>query len=190
MANSRYIITLMLPDRIGILKDITTAVADAGGNIDAISQTVLADYFTVTLTASFANNQKRETLVKLISDPFSNDKASITIMPHESKGRHKENLHVERYIVTIIGKDSPGIIKAITTYFAEKSVNIEDWTIKYENGKVLHIGEVTIPSQLDLKQVQNEFAAALNQFELDGRIQKESIFRVTNEVGAVRELMK
>jgi hypothetical protein len=46
-----------------------------------------------------------------------------------------------------------------------------------------------IPSQLDLKQIQAEFAAAISQFELKGTIQNEIIFRVTNEVGSIRNFI-
>jgi predicted amino acid-binding ACT domain protein len=128
----RYIITLILPDRIGILKDITTAVADAAGNIDAISQTILADYFTVTLTSSFEKKQDKELLKQTICDSFTKDVASVIVLEHNASSIKKANTRVERYIVTLIGRDSPGIIKAITTYFAAKNVNIEDWSIKYE----------------------------------------------------------
>ncbi len=185
----RYIITLILPDRIGILKDITTAVADAGGNIDAIAQTILADYFTVTLTSSFQDKQNETELKQIIGEAFSSDSTSVTVMKHKVSGIKKSTFRVERYIVTLMGKDSPGIIKAITTYFASKNVNIEDWTIKYEYDQVVHIGEVTIPAQLDLKQVQAEFAASISQFELKGTIQNESIFRVTNEVGSIKKFL-
>jgi glycine cleavage system transcriptional repressor len=185
----RYIITLILPDRIGILKDITTAVADAGGNIDAISQTILADYFTVTLTSSFVSKQDEDTLKITIGEAFSSDCLSVTVLEHKAGKQKKSATRVGRYIVTLIGQDSPGIIKAITTYFASKHVNIEDWTIQYENNQVVHIGEVTIPTQLDLKQVQAEFIASISQFDLKGTIQNESIFSVTNEVGSVKKFI-
>jgi glycine cleavage system transcriptional repressor len=185
----RYIITLILPDRIGILKDITTAVADAGGNIDAIAQTILADYFTVTLTASFKDKQNETELKQIIGEAFSVDSTSVTVMEHKAAAIKKSAVRVERYIVTLMGKDSPGIIKAITTYFASKNVNIEDWTIKYEKDQVVHIGEVTIPTQLDLKQVQADFAASISQFELKGTIQNGTIFRVTNEVGSIKQFI-
>lgn len=185
----RYIITLILPDRIGILKDITTAVADVDGNIDAIAQTILADYFTVTLTSSFKKKQDEALLKQTICDSFTKDAANVIVLEHNASGIKKLNKRVERYIVTLIGQDSPGIIKAITTYFAAKNVNIEDWTIKYEKDQVVHIGEVTIPAQLDLKQIQSEFIVAISQFELKGTIQNKIIFRVTNEVGSIRNFI-
>ena len=185
----RYIITLILPDRIGILKDITTAVADVGGNIDAIAQTILADYFTVTLTSSFESKQDETELKKIIGEAFSSDCTNVIVQEHKAADIKKSTIRVERYIVTLIGKDSPGIIKEITTYFASKNVNIEDWTIQYEKDQVVHIGEVTIPIQLDLKQVQSEFIASISQFELKGTIQNETIFRVTNEIGSIKKFI-
>ena len=184
----RYIITLILPDRIGILKDIATAVADAGGNIDAIAQTILADYFTVTLTSSFESKQDEEELKQIIGEAFSSDCTNVIVQEHKAEKQKKSATRVSRYIVTLIGQDSPGIIKAITTYFASKNVNIEDWTIQYEKDQVVHIGEVTIPIQL-LKQVQSEFIASISQFELKGTIQNDIIFRVTNEIGSIKKFI-
>ena len=107
---------------------------------------------------------------------------------HKAEKQKKSATRVSRYIVTLIGQDSPGIIKAITTYFASKNVNIEDWTIQYEKDQVVHIGEVTIPIQL-LKQVQSEFIASISQFELKGTIQNDIIFRVTNEIGSIKKFI-
>jgi predicted amino acid-binding ACT domain protein len=38
----RYVLSVLVSDRVGILRDITAAVADLGANIDGISQTVVA----------------------------------------------------------------------------------------------------------------------------------------------------
>ena len=43
---NRYVVSVVVPDRVAILRDITSAVADLGGNIDGISQTVVQGYFT------------------------------------------------------------------------------------------------------------------------------------------------
>lgn len=48
---SRYVISLLVADRIGILRELTTAVTDLGANIEGISQTVVQGYFTVIMIA-------------------------------------------------------------------------------------------------------------------------------------------
>ena len=50
---TRYVISVVVPDRVAILRDITTAITDLDANIDGISQTVVAGYFTALLTATF-----------------------------------------------------------------------------------------------------------------------------------------
>lgn len=48
-----YVLNVMADDRPGIVSAVSRAVADAGGNIDACSQTVLSGYFTLIMIVSF-----------------------------------------------------------------------------------------------------------------------------------------
>nr|HQH73307.1 ACT domain-containing protein [bacterium] len=57
---ARWVISLLAPDRIGILKALTSAVSDLSGNIDGMSQTVIHGYFTVILTVTFDNSSSQE----------------------------------------------------------------------------------------------------------------------------------
>ncbi len=54
---------------------------------------------------------------------------------------------------------------------------------------VTHIGEITVPDKLDIRQVQDELEQALASFGLQSRIQHQNIFRATNEIGPIRALL-
>ena len=95
-----------------------------------------------------------------------------------------------RYILTMSGRDRPGILKAVTVFLAEKGINVEDLFFRIDGENVTHIGELTIPRQLDIKQCQEELQALLAPMGLTGGLQHENLFRVTNEVGAIQTLIR
>lgn len=188
-ATARFVISVLVADRVGILRDITAALADQGANIDGVSQTVLHGYFTVILTVSMHRRCNAEGIRQALLANFANNAASIIVRRFEPSAARRPVVHGERYVVTLNGKDRMGILKAVTAYLADKGVNIEDWYVYFDGPMVTHIGEVTVPPVLDIQQLQSGFQECLRDFDLAVSMQHENIFRVTNEVGAVQHLL-
>jgi predicted amino acid-binding ACT domain protein len=184
----KLVISVLVADRVGILRDICTAAKDLDAEIHAISQTVVEGYFTVILTASFADPRSPEAVRAAILSRFSRDEASVAVReftaPQAARGPGGD-----RYIVTITGENAGGLLHRITGVLAQRAINIEDWYVAAEGRRVTHVGEITVPPLLDIKQVQDEFRQAFAGLSLRCAIQHENIFRVTNEVGAVRPLL-
>ena len=184
----RYVLSILIADRIGILSAITSGVTDLGANIEGISQTVVQGYFTVIMTVAFPQAVGEEDIRRAIQNRFHKDEASVLVRPYTPRA------HVpcegDRYILTMSGKDQPGILKALTGYLTEKKINVEDLFFRIVGDQVTHIGEVTVPAQLDLKQVQEELRAVMAPFALVIGLQHENLFRATNEVGSIRRLLK
>ena len=113
----------------------------------------------------------------------------MIIKPYLAPSVRKTPVNGARYVITMTGRDREGILKSVTRFMAEKNVNIENWCVEFIDGNVMHIGEVTIPGMLDIKQVQDEFRQLVSEFWLECSIQHENIFKATNEVGAIRTLL-
>ena len=186
---SRFVVSVLVPDRVGILRDIVTPLTEMGANIDGISQTVVGGYFTVILTSSFDEPRTTDSVLKSILDDFTAGEASVVVRPHTPAARPAATTERDRYIVTITGPDRPGILKMVTGFLAAKRVNIEDWYFEYQQERVTHIGEITVPARLDVKQVQDEFRQMLAKVGMTASIQHENIFRATNEIGAISPLL-
>ena len=75
-------------------------------------------------------------------------------------------------------------------YLAEKKINVEDLYFRIAGRQVTHLGEVTVPRLLDIKQVQDELRELMAPLGLIVRLQHENLFRVTNEVGSIRMILK
>lgn len=183
----RVVITLLVPDRIGILSEITGTVTDLGADIESISQTVVAGYFTVTLVALFPTEDGLAPIDDSIRKRFGGDTSVIGVVPYTppavsiSAG--------ERYVVTLMGPDQPGILKTATTFLASRRININDWYLMLSPPDVTHVGEITVPSTLDFGHLQHEISMTMNDIGLTVSIQHENIFRATNEIGPIKSLL-
>jgi glycine cleavage system transcriptional repressor len=186
----RYVILVLVVDRVGVLRDIIAPIAGLKGNIDGIQQTVVGGYFTVTLTASFGASCRAEDVREAIAANFSADEASVVVRPHEAHPRGRAaGADAVRYVVTIVGADTPGVLKAVTAFFAAKGINIEDWFVQFEASGVTQVGEVTVPRALDIRQVQDDLRRLLKPLRQTGCLQQINIFRATNEIGPIRNLL-
>ncbi len=186
---TRFVISVLVPDRAGILRDATTAVTDMGANIDGITQTVVEGYFTVLLTATFDREYSIEDVRRRMDRAFEGQQASIVILPYDSSKTARPPVEGETYIVTITGTDQPGTMKKVTTFLAERGINIEDWEVRWNGTQVTNIGQVTVPAHLDIKQLQHDFHHLTASIPLESGIQHENIFRAISEVGPIKPLV-
>ena len=187
---NRYVMSVLVADRVGILRDITTAVTDLGANIDGVSQTVVAGFFTVILTAAFPAAATHEAVREAIQESFPPGEAAVVVRSHVPVGNASAVPDGDRYIVTLTGPDGPGILKTVTTFLAAKGANIEDWYVEFAGTDVTHIGEITVPARLDIKQLQDELRLSVEPLGLASALQHENIFIATNDVGGIDRLLR
>jgi len=185
----RFVIAVLIEDRVGILRDVTTAVSDLGANIDDISQTVLDHTFSVILTATFDAPQSMDNIRSAIAARLEKDAAEISVRPLRRPAGETTPSRGDRFMVTVTGHDRPGILKCVMTFLADKQINVEDWNVLRDGDAITYVGEVTVPTHLDIKQLQVDFQALVEPLALTSCIQHENIFRATNEVGTIRELL-
>jgi predicted amino acid-binding ACT domain protein len=185
---ARFVVSVVVSDRVGILRDISAAVSDQGANIDGISQTVVEGYFTVLLTATFKGNPSADEIAQSIERRFGAGEASVMVRPHV-KAPSVPCSGGERFILTLTGKDRPGILQSVTQFLAERRINIEDWYVSFDGPNVMHIGEVTLPGRLDVRQLQADISRTMARLGIQAHIHHENIFRATNEIGPINRLI-
>ena len=188
-AISRFVVSVLVADRVGILRDITTALLDVGGQIDTLSQTVVEGYFTVTLTASFRDTIAPEAIRDRLARNFVADGASIHVQRCKPDAAVPVVAHGDRYVLIVMGRSRDDLTARLTSFLAGKRINIEDWYMDLRGDEAVYLSELTIPSALDLKQIQDEMARFTAPMGLRASLQHENIFRVTNEIGPVASLL-
>ncbi len=185
----RYVLSVLVKDKVGILRGVSEALADLGGDMDGISQTVLDGYFSLILTVAFPGPCSKGAVLSAVQDALGDDEADVVIRPHDMPVNRPPTVQGARYLVTLKGRRTVGILKAVTNFLATQGINIEEWTVYADGARVTHLGEVTVPGLLDIKQVQDGLEEAVSAFGFTCGIQHENIFLVTNKVGAVRPLL-
>ncbi|MCE9613503.1 MAG: ACT domain-containing protein [Lentisphaerae bacterium] len=187
---SKIVASILVADRPGIMRDITTAITDLGGNIDGISQTVVEGYFSVILTAAFPQPLEPPAVQAAIACRFGSQEASIVVRPFVPVPREPRLAGGQRYLLVVSGRDQPGILKRTTTCLAARGINIEDWSFQFDGTQVTYIGQLTVPRNVPIGDVQRELHRTLGQIDLRCTLQHENIFRATNEVGPIKSLLQ
>ncbi len=185
----RMVINVLVNDRVGILRDVTAALADLGGTIEGISQTVVAGCFTVLLAARFSEARLPAEVQARVAQAFESGEADVTVRPLAER-RRPPTVDGARYVVTLSARPTPGLLKVVTAFMAERGINVENWTVYGEGDRLMHVGELTVPHLLDTRQLQDAFRRLAETLGVESGLQHENLFVVTNRVGAVRPLLR
>lgn len=196
-----FLVAAVLPDRVGILRDVSGALFRAGANLTDLRQTVIGGVFTLSTIAEFAGGaptgcgedgrelRAEEAIAELVRAALPNESASVFAQPC-SPHDHSARSSGERYVASVTGPDRPGRIHEIARIFADAGVNVEDWRHDFTDPqRTLTVGIVTVPPSCDVTALQRALADTLGPTGLATSLRHENIFRATNEVGPIRNLL-
>ncbi|MDR2850295.1 MAG: hypothetical protein LBW77_07135 [Verrucomicrobiota bacterium] len=183
----RFITSVLVPDRVGLLRDVTRGVFSLEGNIGSIRQTVVDGFFSLIFTSEHPGQVTPEALRALL-DATLEAEAVVTVL--DAPGARPPVVPTgSRFVVTTRGEDKPGTIFAITSFLVEQGINIEDWMVVEEDGKVVYIAQVAVPEAADFRLLQESFRDAMARHGLTALLCHENIFRATNEIGPIKSLI-
>jgi predicted amino acid-binding ACT domain protein len=183
----RFFTSVLVPDRVGLLRDVTQAVFSLEGNIGAIRQTVVDGFFNLVFSSEHPRPVSPEALRALLGSSLESE-AVVTVL--DSPEAQKPAVPTgSRFVVMTRGGDKPGTIFAIASFLVEHGVNIEDWMVEEEDGKVVYIAQVVVPEAVDFRTIQENFRTAMAKLGLTGLLCHENIFRATNEIGPIKSLI-
>jgi predicted amino acid-binding ACT domain protein len=183
----RFITSVLVPDRVGLLRDVTQAVFSLEGNIGGIRQTIVDRFFTLVFTSEHPKPVTPEALRALLNASLESS-AVVTVLDCPET-RETVLPAGSRFVVMTRGEDRPGTIFAITSFLVDHGINIEDWIVEEESGQVVYIAQVAVPEAADFRALQEGFRAAMGERGLTGLLCHENIFRATNEIGPIKSLI-
>ena len=184
---NQAIISVLTPDRVGILRDVTRLVFERGGNIAAIHQTIVHGFFNLILTAAFEPAVDHKALATDLITVLGAD-AAVTVHPFIEAPRTPLP-NGPTYVVTTHGADRPGTVYAISQFFVDHGINIIDWIVENDGDAIAYIAKVVLPAETQLRLLQSEFRAAMAQRGLRASICHSNIYRATSEMGAIHDLL-
>jgi predicted amino acid-binding ACT domain protein len=184
----RFFTSVLVPDRVGLLRDVTRGVFSLEGNIGSIRQTVVDGFFNLVFTSDHPAQVAPEALRALLGSTLEPE-AVVTVL--DSPGARRPAVPTgSRFVVMTRGEDRPGTIFAITSFLVEHGINIEDWMVEEEEGgRIVYIAQVVVPEAADFRKLQEAFRAAMAARGLTALLCHENIFRATNEIGPIKSLI-
>ncbi len=156
-------------DRPGVVKDLSKAILDCGGNIEESRMAALGAEFAVLLLIS-GNWHTLTKLEKALNGLTEKDGLTITI---RKTGERGDQVNCIPYGVDVVCLDQPGIVFHLSEFFAVRDIEIADLaTRRYA---AAHTGApmfsvqmtVNIPGSAPIAQLRDEFLDLCEQLNLD-----------------------
>lgn len=157
-------------DRPGILATLSGLLLDLGCNLEDLSTSILRGHFAITLVAAappaLSLSVARQQLAKL-------GRANhFTTALWEIEGDLTSD--IPSHVLTLYGRDRPGIVHAIATLAAGLGVNICDMTCRMHDGDqsvyVVTI-EVHVPQTLPLTHFEARVEESCRQLGFESSVQ-------------------
>ncbi len=156
-------------DRPGVVKDISKAILDCGGNIEESRMAALGAEFAVLMLIS-GNWHTLTKLEKALDELKKKDELTITI---KRTGEHAAQDDCIPYGVDVVCLDQPGIVFHLSEFFALRDIEIAD--VVTRRYAAAHTGApmfavqmtVNIPGNAPIAQLRDEFLDLCEQYNLD-----------------------
>jgi glycine cleavage system transcriptional repressor len=183
---TKYIISVTAADRVGIVYSVTGALLDLGGNILELSQTVMRGYFTIILEVEFTGPRSTKQLAETILE--HGKRFDLQVLVTEAKNGTVEPPVPggERFILTVLGDDTSGIIHGIAGCLAAHGVNIVDLHARVDGTRFSMVMEAMIPHDLTPGTIRSELERFGRDNNIEAYVQHENIFLATTEPSPVR----
>jgi glycine cleavage system transcriptional repressor len=130
-------ITVIGPDRTGIVADVAGALAGVGANLSDSTMTRLRGHFAMTLICT---GPTAEAVEKALA-PIGGVLSTVRAVQPETDGAGVG----EPYLVSVHGADRLGIVAAVTRVVAAAGGNITDLTTRLTGPLYVLIAEVDLP---------------------------------------------
>jgi len=178
-----YVLNVMADDRPGIIAAVSGVIVALHGNIDACSQTVLGGYFTQILVVSFPQAVPTTELVERVQKAApSGGPLEVAARPYIAPTTLVTREAGERFVITALGKDKPGIIHRFSQYLAGKDINIVDLYWDCAGEDFVLTAQVEIPKRWETGMLQADLDEMGREEGFNVRVQHENIFVATNQL--------
>ncbi|MDQ1257276.1 MAG: glycine cleavage system transcriptional repressor [Candidatus Hydrogenedentes bacterium] len=174
----RYVVSVLARDHVGIIAGVSEALYCLGGNIEALSQTVVGRWFTMIVRAEFPADMTDQAVKDAVERP-GGLQAIVGAVDAVEATAHVEG---DPYVVTVTGDDRPGIVYRFARCFAERGVNIEDVWNEVQDGRFVEIFSVTVPPDVDPKTLRYDLEQIAGELSMTVRLQHRDIFTATTSL--------
>ena len=178
---TRYAITVICEDRVGLVGQFTGAITRLGGNIEVLDQNVRLGYFVITLMATFDTGITAEAVQKGLLEIDDAGTPAVSVLPRRETAIPSAG-HGAPFVLAVAGIDVPGNFSMITTCLARYHINVESLACRTHGDRFTIIGELTVPRNVDTKAVRLELSELLADRQVKVSLMHSDIFDATNRI--------
>jgi glycine cleavage system transcriptional repressor len=182
----KVMITVIGPDRPGIISSVSGALYKQECNIENISQTTLQSEFAGICLVSLPAGLAIEALQSSMAMELADDNLHVSIKYLEDGKDKNDPPRTEPFIVSTCGPDRKGIVASISKIIAERGVNISNLKAVFEGGdnpdRNIMIFEIDVPFDVDLQSFSSDLRKMAESIGLDLNIQHKNIFDAVNRI--------
>ncbi|WP_369986264.1 glycine cleavage system protein R [Thalassolituus sp.] len=154
------VLTVIADDKPGIVEQLSTVIADHGGNWLESRMAQMAGKFAGILRISIDGEQKS----KLVAALSSLDSSGLQVRV-ETPSAEKDTLATHSLALSVVGNDRPGIVREVSQALARIGVNVLELSTQCEPAEMsavpLFRSEISasIPDSLDHDDVREVLEA-------------------------------
>ena len=179
-------VSVMSRDQVGIVSEISQAIQLLEGNLADVRQSVLRDYFTMTLLVEFPSAVSPERLRAALLESEVLATASIGILPYSGEvvpsSVVEDSAANNEYMLTASGPDQPGLVAALSGYLRERGINIVDLSSCIANGEYTMIWQIALPPGLEIRKLTRSLELSMKPLGMRIGLRNLALFKATNEI--------
>ena len=165
----RLAVALIGQDRPGIVASLTGWLLDAGCNLEDVATGILSGHFAIMLVTSAPDELDADTARSALEELGSGGGFTTAVWEISGETTTDHPTHV----ITLYGRDRPGIVHAVASLMAELGINICDMTCRlhHSDGELYVVTlEVHISAGIRDSEVELQVARAAEQLEFDSSL--------------------
>ena len=182
----KVIISVIGPDRPGIIAAVTKVLFENDGNIENVSQTIMQSQFSGTFIVTLPDYLGQTTLSGLLKEGLRPMGLHVHLHMMEESPAVARFEHAQRFVITTQGPDQKGLVAKITAVIAHFGVNVTNLQAIFKGGDDpsdnVMIYEVDIPLETDQPALRRALKEKAHELKLDINIQHRNIFEAIHRV--------
>ncbi len=167
----RWIITAVGQDRPGIVAGVTKTLFEHGCNLEDSAMTRLAGEFAIMLIFSGPGTMTERSLRRALEPLARRLRLAAHLKPLTKQEAARPRKRGRSYLISVYGKDRPGIVYRISDVLARNRANITDvHTHRSRRGRpslYLTLLEVEVPPARPIASLERQLATAARRLGVE-----------------------
>jgi len=183
---NKVVISVLGPDRPGIIAAVSKMLVEKDGNIENVSQTILQSEFSGIFIVALPPQISIDELANYLKEGLAPLNHHVFVKPLEPGRVFFTMEKSEAFVITTRGPDRKGLVAAITEIIARYGVNVTNLQAVFKGGddpnNNIMIYEVDVPAEIDQQGFYSDLRRKAEELSLQISIQHRNIFEAIHRI--------